>query len=685
MAKSKAERWAEIHAESIDEFDRVQMAMRDERMQCLQDRRFYSVSGAQWEGPLGDQWENKPRLEFNKVHLSVIRVINEYRNNRVTVDFIPKDGTTNADLAETCNGLYRADEHDSGAQEAYDNAFEEATGGGFGAWRLRACYEDEEDDENEQQRVRIEPIYDADSSVYFDLDSKRQDKSDARRCWVLSSMTHARFKEEYGHSPSTWPKTVTQRYFDWYTPDVVYVAEYYRVEETTELVHVYRGLDGQETSISDEEFRDDDDREMTLLATGYREVRQKRIKRKRVRKYIMSGAKIESDEGYIPGNCIPIVPVYGKRWFVDNVERCMGHVRLAKDAQRLTNSLLSWLTELAARFDMEKPILTPEQILGHENMWAEDNIKRFPYLLANLLRDLEGNPIPGSNAPTAYTKAPSVPPAMAALIQIASAAMDDLLGNQQAGEEVHPNISGKVVELVQQRLDMQSYIYLDNFGKAAKRSGEIWLSMAKEVMPEEGRQMKTIDSTGGLSTVTLKQPTIDADTEALEYDNDLDDAKFDVWVDVGPSSQSQRQATVRSLTNLSAITEDPQMKQALTLAAMSNLEGEGLSDLKDWARVKGIQIGIIKPTDEERQELEQQRANTPPDPQAQFLLASAQQASADAQQSRAKAVQALTDADLKRAQTAKTQAETLGEHVDQRLASLQTLHQMLLAQPAQGF
>jgi hypothetical protein len=64
----------------------------------------------------------------------------------------------------------------------------------------------------------------------------------------------------------------------------------------------------------------------------------------------MSAGKMfttESDEGFIAGRCIPIVPFYGKRWVVDGIERCMGHVRLAKDAQRLKNTLLSWLADMA--------------------------------------------------------------------------------------------------------------------------------------------------------------------------------------------------------------------------------------------------------------------------------------------------------------------------------------------------
>ena len=182
---TKEQRLAGVHTQAMREFDIVQSAMRDVRLQCLQDRRFYSIAGAQWEGPLGDQFENKPRFEVNKIHLSVIRIINEYRNNRITVDFVSKDGSNNDKLAETCDGLYRADERDSGAEEAYDNAFEEAVGGGFGAWRIRNVYEDDEDDENEKQRIRFEPIYDADSSVFFDLDAKRQDKADAKYCFVL--------------------------------------------------------------------------------------------------------------------------------------------------------------------------------------------------------------------------------------------------------------------------------------------------------------------------------------------------------------------------------------------------------------------------------------------------------------------------------------------------------------------
>lgn len=648
MAMTKAERLAQIHEESVRQFNKCQTAMRDERLQCLQDRRFYSIAGAQWEGPLGIQFENKPRLEVNKIHLSVIRIINEYRNNRITVNFVSKNGEDREDLADACSALYRADEMDSCAEEAYDNAFEEAVGGGFGAWRLCTEYEDDEDEDNEYQRIRFKPIVDADSCVFFDLDAKRQDKADAKHAWILSSVTYDAYKEEWGKDPTSLNKLIHQRMFDWLTPDVVYIAEYYKVEEDTEMVYIYQGLDGSEKKVKASELRDDPDMERVLYATGYKEVRSKKVKRRRVHKYIMNGAEILEDCGYIAGKCIPIVPVYGKRWFVDNVERMMGHVRLAKDPQRIKNMQLSKLAEYAAVSAIEKPIFTPEQVAGHQMMWAEDNIKNYPYLLNNALLDQNGNI--QAVGPNAYTKAPDIPPTLAALLQITETDMQDVLGKQEAGEQLQSNISGKAIELIQSRLDMQTFIYVSNMAKAIKRCGEIWLSMAKDVMVDAGRKMKGIGSQNEVKSIELMRPTIN-DGE-IGYENDLSRADFDVNVDVGPSSASKRQATVRNLTGMMAITPDPEAQQVLQAMALMNMEGEGIADVRKFFRRKLIRMGVIEPTQEEAQQLMQEMQAQQPDPQSQYFQAAAAEASAKAQLAQANTVLTAAKAEETQAKTA---------------------------------
>jgi hypothetical protein len=649
---SNDQRLANLHTEALTQFDDVQSALRDERLQCLQDRRFYSLSGAQWEGPLWDQYENKPKFEVNKIMLSVIRVVNEYRNNRITVDFVSKDGQENDKLADVCDGLYRADEQASVADEAYDNAFEEAVGGGIGAWRLRTVYEDEENDEDDRQRIRIEPIFDADSSVFFDLGAKRQDKSDAKFCFVVTSMTRQAYKDTWGDNPTDWPKIIHQYEFDWCTPDVVYVAEYYKVEEKTETVRIFQAIDGTEERYTQADFDADETLEETLAAIGTVEVRQKRVKRKRVRKYIMSGGRILEDAGYIAGKCIPIVVVYGKRWFVDNVERCMGHVRLAKDAQRLKNMQLSKLGEISALSSVEKPILTPEQVAGHQVMWSEDNLKDYPYLLINPITDQNGNQ--AVSGPVAYTRAPNIPPAMAALLQITETDMQDILGNQAGADKMVSNISGKAVEMIQSRLDGQAFIYMSNFSKGMKRCGEIWLSMAKEVYIEDKRKMKTIAQDGQSGMVQLMQPAIDQETGAMVMENDLSSATFDVVSEVGPSSTSRRDATVRSITGMLQMTTDPDTAQVLTAAAMMNMEGEGLSDINAYFRKKLLRMGVIKPTDDEAQEMMAELQGKPQDPNAVYLQAAAEEATAKAAQARANTVKTIADAELSRAKTVET-------------------------------
>jgi hypothetical protein len=649
---SNDQRLANLHAEALAQFDDVQTALRDERLQCLKDRRFYSLAGSQWEGPLRDQYEKKPKFEVNKIMLAVIRVVNEYRNNRITVDYVSKDGMENDRMAEVCDGLYRADEQASVADEAYDNAFEEAVGGGIGAWRLRTAYENEEDPEDDRQRIRIEPIFDADSSVFFDLGAKRQDKSDAKFCFVVTSMTRQAYKETWGDDPTDWPKIIHQYEFDWCTPDVVYVAEFFKLEEKTETIRIFQTITGEEERYTKADFDNDETLEETLAAIGTVEVRQRKIKTKRVHKYIMSGGKMLEDAGYIAGKCIPIVVVYGKRWFVDNVERCMGHVRLAKDAQRLKNMQLSKLGEISALSSVEKPILTPEQVAGHAVMWSEDNLKDYPYLLINPITDQNGNQ--AVSGPVAYTKSPQIPPAMAALLQITETDMQDILGNQQGADKMVSNISGKAVEMIQARVDGQSFIYMSNFAKGMKRCGEIWLSMARDIYTEEKRKMKTIEATGESGMVELMKPSIDQETGAVVMENDLSSAAFDVIADVGPSSSTKRQATVRALTGMLQITQDPETAQVLTAMAMMNMEGEGLSDTNAYFRKKLLRMGAVKPTEDEAEELMAEMQSKPQDPNAMYLQAAAEEATAKAAQARASTVKTVADAELSRAKTVET-------------------------------
>lgn len=652
---------------ALEEFDADWSAVWKERELCIEDRRFATIAGAQWEGALGEQFENKPKFEVNKVHGSIIRIINDYRSNRITTDFVPKDGKKADKLADTLDGLYRADEIDSVADEAKDNAFEEAVTGGFGAYRLRACYEDENDEENEHQRIRFDPIYDADSCVFFDNNARRQDKSDAKRCFVLVAKSRAAYKAEYGEDPASWPKPSAKNAFDWVTTDLVYIAEYYRVDDASVTIQTWKNILGEEERYTAEQFREDPDLEAHLIAVGSTLEKTRKIHVNKVRKLILNGNRVLEDCGYIAGDQIPIIPVYGKRWMVDGIERCMGHVRLAKDAQRLANMQRSKLGEISAMSVVSKPIFHPEQVAGLSNWWAEDNTKNYPYLLINPMTDASGALVP--SGPIGYTKSPEVPQAMAALLQISEADLTDILGNTQAPDDATSNTSGIAIELIQKRIDGQAAIFMTNFAKAEKRSGEVWFSMSKEVYFEEGREMKTVGRDGSTSTVMLSRPI--STENGIEVENDIANAKFSISVQVGPSSSSSKNATVRSITTMMQMTEDPQTKAILGSMAMMNMEGEGIEDVRAFFRKDLVRKGVVRPTDEEAQEMAQEMAQRGKTPQDLYLEAAAQEASANAQRAQADTIVKGTQAQQNKVKTAQIAQEIQQGMTEQALEILE--------------
>jgi hypothetical protein len=494
-------------------------------------------------------------------------------------------------------------------------------------------------------------------------------------------MTRESYKETYNDDPTDWPKIIHQYEFDWATPDVVFVAEYYKVEEKTEVIRIFEAIDGTEERYTQTDFANDETLEETLMAVGTREVRQKRIKRMRVRKYIMSGGKVLEDAGYIAGRNIPIVVVYGKRWFVDNIERCMGAVRLAKDAQRLKNMQLSKLGEISALSSIEKPIMTPEQVAGHQVMWAEDNLRDYPYLLVNPITGPDGNT--QVTGPLAYTKSAAIPPAMAALLQITEQDMQDILGNPQGADKMVSGVSGKAVEMIQTRVDMQTFIYMSNFAKGMKRCGEIWLGMAKEIYIEDKRKMKTIAPTGEAGMVELMQPTIDTETGAVVMANDLSRATFDTVAEVGPSSSSKRAATVRALTGMLQITQDSETQQVLTAMAMMNMEGEGVGDANAYFRKKLLRMGVVQATEQEAQEMMAEMQGQTQDPNAVFLQAAAEEAIAKAAKARADTVETVAAAELKRAQTLETLGKVQENAQNMALTNTEAVQQILQGQIVQ--
>ncbi len=62
-------------------------------------------------------------------------------------------------------------------------------------------------------------------------------------------------------------------------------------------------------------------------------------------------------------------------------------------AESVIASLKGKLPALRAFSSVEKPILTPEQVAGHQVMWAEDNLKDYPYPMEDRSLPYDMNPV----------------------------------------------------------------------------------------------------------------------------------------------------------------------------------------------------------------------------------------------------------------------------------------------------
>jgi hypothetical protein len=650
----------EVFEKALQSFNNVQVTLTEERQKAMQDRRFCWVEGAQWEDFYTEQWTNKPRLEINTLQQAVTRIVNEYVDNKITAIFSPSDGSNSDEECDNLNSLYRAQSKVNG-DEHRKNALIDAVTGGYGAWRLRAVYEDEYDEENDDQVVIFEPIVDADTSVFFDLNAKRQNKSDATEGWIITSMDAKEFEIEHKQTPASWPKRESQNYFDWYREQVVYIAEYYKVEETNLTIRFYTGLTGDEKKVSNDEFKDKDFIS-ELEAMGYTLSRTKKQKTRKVHKYIMSGGGILEDCGYIAGKYIPIIPVYGKRVFIDNMERASGIIRICKDSARLKNVQASKLAEIASGSSVDKPIFLPEQVRGHEARWAEDAIKDYPYQLANAAYDINGQPFP--LGPIGQLSAPQVPPALSALMQSTNDDLQQLLGNQQDGEILQANQSGIAVELVQNQKNMGNAGYMDNLAIAEEWSAKVWLEINKDILTRPGQKLKGENQGGKSEQIEIKKLVLD-DNGKTKYINDFQNLRLmDVTVDIGPTSATKRAATEKGLMALLPSIQDPATQSILGNMILANSEGEGMSEIRPYFRQQLINQGAIEPTKEEKKKMQEEQSaqqSPPPDPQTEantaFLNASAESEAAKSENLKAQTAKVQKEAEQVEANTQKIKAD----------------------------
>lgn len=637
-------------------------ASKDSSIASNQDFRFIGVDGGMWEGFLldthHDDTNQRSRLELDITSDYVMRFMGEWTLNRANVTFTQDDNETTEDDAELLSGVYRSDFADNGGQTAQDLAIFEASVGGMGAFKLSEKFVDEEDPENDDQEIVWECIHNAFNHVMFDANAKKVDKSDANRVTVLTSYTRDAFEDKFPDvSASSAYVPETGAIFQWGTPDLLYVAERYEVIKKKEEVQVWQHVINNKVAAYKEEDMKALEPELKLM--GWEFVRKRKIIRQSIMKSIFTGEDFIEEPKRISGKFLPIVPVYGFRTFIDGVEHFRGLVRKLKDSNRVLNTAISRMLEGSASSGDSMPILTRKQVEGLESGWADRTNKN--YMVINDLVDINGNPI--SSGPVGTLQPTQIDPNTLQIVDIVSNYVQKQTGNAPQ-DSIDPDASGKAINALRKRENLNTQIISDNIIQSIKHSGDIYRSKAADIYTR-ARMKKTLSVDGQTAAmVQLNQLSLDPQTGNAININDLTQGRFKASVEVGPQYESQKEATIDSIERvMGKIGNDSPYFGPLLAMWMENITGTGLKPLKKFNRDIMLAQGLADPeTPGEEQQLAASQQQT--NPQDDLVKAATEQQLAEAENLKASSVGKQASAIKDMATAQKTKAETASIVVD---------------------
>jgi hypothetical protein len=516
--------------EAIDFLKFSNEADTENRQKGLDDLKF--SSGDQWpiEVQNSRHLEARPCLTINKLDAYVRQIVNQMRQSRPRMRAHSMNSEANAKVADVITGIFKHIEVNSDADTAYDTAGEYAVRIGWGYWRVVTDYVRED---SFDQEIFIRPI-DNPFSVYFDPNSIQPDGSDAEKVLITTLMSKDDFKIQYPEADDggDFNQRGTGDFDpDWVQKEDIRVAEYFYVErKKTKLLLLSDG-----TKV----YKDEAPSPEILAAAGIMVVGERETMRKQIKWCKLTGLEILEERDW-SGRYIPVVPVYGQQLTVEDKRKKYGLVRNAKDAQRMYNYWQTSLTESIALAPKAKWLLAEGQDEGHENEWAQANIKSMPVLR------YKQTDINGKEAPAPQRLQPEPPPAgvIAAAMSI-DKDLQSVVGIFDPSQLPQGNMSGKAIRGQQMQQDMTNFHYYDNLVRSMKHTGRIILDLIPKIYDRE-RVLRIIGYDGKPEMVTLNQRTQD-EMGVEKVLNDVTVGEYDVYMDTGPGYQSKRQEAVEAM------------------------------------------------------------------------------------------------------------------------------------------
>lgn len=502
-------------------------ADKDNREEAATDLTF--LAGNHWPETVRREREQagRPMLTVNRLPQFVRQVTNDIRQADLAIKVSPEDDQSDPQLAKIYNGLMRQIQYQSSAKHVFSAAAEHQASCGIGWFRIIREFATD-DAWNQELRIKLirQPL-----SVYCDPGAIEPDRSDAQWTAVTEMVPRKVFKRRYPKAKEVSidaPADSSGRPFFWSTTDAIRVCEYYYkqpVEKTLALLQ-----DGSSVDIT----------EMGEAQAGQLPiVNTRKVKSHKVMMALVSGAEVIDGPHEEPGKYIPLVPVIGGEFPLEDKVYRYSVIRFAREPQQLYNYYRTATAEAIALAPKAPYLVTPEQIGPFKAIWDSAHRTNRPYL------PYKADPAaPGAKPQREHP--PEMPTALIQEAQIASDDMKSTTGIYDAALGQRSNeTAGIAIRSRQVESDVANYHFADNLQRSLEFAGRILIDLIPKVYDNE-RVVRLMGDDGSEEFQPINRVMYAVDGRPMVI-NDLSAGKFDVRVTIGRYYATKRMETADSM------------------------------------------------------------------------------------------------------------------------------------------
>jgi hypothetical protein len=618
-------------------------AKQEERQIMQDDMMFAKVAGYQWVGSDQKQWANKPKPENNKLAKSINRLCGQFSRMELNTIISAASDEANDDDAELLQSKWRNDFNMSDGVEAQRTAFDEAATCGFGAMKVVARYEDEENPNQDKQNLGLEEVPSACTSVFYNQGAIKKDKSDATQCWQLVRVNSKDTEEEYDTTINSFPYSTNSYDFNWNADDSrdIYIAHYWEVVNKTIVQHDFG--DGYIISVEGRKRKDSEGNtipkeELDILIEAHQpETIRRQVKC--VEYALITGDQFLIKPTKTPFKRIPVIPQYGYHNVINGMEYMCGEVARQRDNQRFLNMGFGALMEILAESQIDTQEYAPEQLTPEmAAAKANANISKPIATFSNPIKDINGNPI--HFGPIGVKQAPQVGSGLATSLQFLEGNIESQNGSGQS--TLPSNVSAEAVMQVNERQDDCFQPLFQNAMQAARAACSVWLPAAQLLNFSNPRSIRIEAPDGTASNVNTMENVVNDDGVYGPFKNSAR-GLYDIKIKAGESNKSVKDAEkAEALEILQVVGTDTPEGRAAQLMAIQSTTGPSGAGIRSIARKQEIGLMIqsgINPkpkTDEEaewikqaQEQMQAQQQNQQPDPMMISAMAQDKMAQAE--------------------------------------------------------